>query len=64
MSITRKCDCCGVTIEVETGPYAELIVYGVNDGYNSESYNCYLDICAKCLRDKFTKDEVINGRSF
>lgn len=60
MSDLKRCDSCGDTI-YRNSTYAEVSVINFDDGYNTDKYNCYLDICEKCLKKKFDRQEILNG---
>lgn len=68
MSFNRICDVCNEIIDGDAVPDelrgARLFVYGFYDDYNTESRTIELDICNKCLYERFSKKELMNGREF
>lgn len=60
MSWEHKCDICGEKIGNET--WGALEVSNFNDGYNTEEYNCSLDICQRCLFERIDKNIIAYGR--
>lgn len=61
MSYILKCDCCGKPIAGT--PYGSFLIHDFDDGYNTETYDIALDICGECIKHKFDKQEIANGRT-
>lgn len=66
MSVVRRCDICGKDLDTPPNIFdargGSLTVYNFNDGYNTDPRNVHLDICEDCMSNKFTQEELANGR--
>lgn len=51
------CDICGKRL---TRHKAELVVYDLNDGYNTDDMTYSMDICHDCLFEMISKDDIFN----
>ena len=62
MSWAQYCDICGAAMDDQMR--GTLHVSNFNDGYNTNDYDCEVDICKTCILKLFDKEILVNGRIF